>query len=335
MTVEVLDPRHDAEPPYWRDLRARAGLRADWAWPVLGAQAWGGRTRLLVTVLHGESRPWGLVGAAWTGLPVHRHSFAAVRGGPWVGGLHVRSPGNQSVPGWWAAGAELPEIVSCYGIGMRRALGRRCLGLLLRQVGEAEAAGLGRVRLARPTEPVWRLRTEGFRDRDDWLRGLHKKRRSNLRVIFRQIDGDDRVDVKVESGAAPDPARVADLLRHNEHKYSGTLITPVPQLTGYLARLLGQPDVLTSTYTDRRTGELLAVGTVLDHPRWPVWRHWSMLPVEAGGLRNLYFHHVGSLVEWALATGKQGIVLGKGKASVKRSLGAEPLPQLAVALPIR
>ncbi|HEV8562299.1 MAG TPA: GNAT family N-acetyltransferase [Actinophytocola sp.] len=326
MSVEVLDPRRDPEPAYWGALRRRAGLRADWAWPVLAAQAWGTRGRLLVSVLHGSGGPVGVVAATWAGLPARRHSFAGVRGGPWVGGLHVRSPGNQSHPGWWCAeGLGLRELVAEYATGMRRELGRRCVGMLLRQVGDADLAELGRPRVARPTEPVWVLDTAGWRDREDWFRALRRSRRSNLRAVLRLADADVRTWV----GGGPDPARVAELLRHNDGKYGGRWVPPAPQLTGYVGALIGQPDVATTTYTDRRSGQLLGVGIILDHPEWPVGRTWAGVP----GARYLYFHNYISMVDYAVAGRKPGLVLGKGKAEVKSTLGARPVTQLAVALP--
>jgi hypothetical protein len=334
-TLEVLDPRHDPEPPYWRALRTRAGLRADWAWSVLATQAWGMRVRQLITVLHRENEPRGVVAAGWTGLPARRNSFAPVRGGPLIGGLHVRSPGTPSIPGWWLAeGVGIRELTASYAVGMRRRLGLACLGVLLRQVTEADLAGLGsRIRLARPTEPLWTVHTARWGDREEWLRTLSRARRSNLRRVFRTFGAGGEVDTSIQTHNDTDPTRVAELLRHNDQKYAGSLISPAPQLTGYLAELLRQPDVLSTVYTEHGTGRLLGFGTVLDHPEWPVWRHWSMLPIEAGGVRNLYFHHVGTLVDWAISAGKRGVVLGKGKADVKSSLGAEPTKQLAVAVP--
>jgi hypothetical protein len=321
--MEVLDPRHDPEPAYWGALRRRAGLRADWAWPVLAAQARGTRGRLLVGVLHGSGGPVGVVAATWAGLPA-RHG---VRGGPWLGGLHVRSPGNQSHPGWWfAEELGLRALVAEYAAGMRRELGRRCVGMLLRQVGDAELAELGaRVRLVRPTEPVWVLDTPGWRDREDWLRALRRSRRSNLRAVLRLVDADVRTWV----GGGLDPAPVAALLRQADLKYSARWVPPAPQPTGYVDALISQPDVVTTSYTDPRTGELLGVGILLDHPEWPVGRTWAGRP----GARYLYFHHYIKMVDWTVSAARRGLVLGKGKAEVKSTLGARPVTQLAVVLP--
>jgi hypothetical protein len=324
--MEVLDPRHDPEPAYWDALRRRAGLRADWAWPVLAAQAWGTRGRLLVSVLHGSGGPVGVVAATWAGLPARRHSFAGLWGGPWLGGLHVRSPGNQSHPGWWfAEGLGLRELLAEYGAGMRRELGRRCVGMLLRQVGDADLAALGRVRLARPTEPVWVLDTAGWRDREDWFRAMRRSRRSNLRAVLRLVEA----EVCMRPGGGPDPARVAELLREADRKYGARWVPPAPQLTGYVGALISQPDVVTTSYTDPRTGELLGVGILLDHPEWPVGRTWAGRP----GGRYLYFHHYIKMVDWTVSGARRGLVLGKGKAEVKSTLGARPVTQLAVVRP--
>ncbi|NBH08841.1 GNAT family N-acetyltransferase, partial [Amycolatopsis sp. SID8362] len=74
--IDVLDPRHDAEPAYWTALRERAGLRADWSWPVLATQAWAARTLQPVTVLREGGEPCGVVSAAWVTGRTRRNRFA-------------------------------------------------------------------------------------------------------------------------------------------------------------------------------------------------------------------------------------------------------------------
>ena len=324
MKFEILDPRHDPEPACWARLRDRAGLRADWAWDVLTVQAWGARAPLLVTLVHNGGEPVGVVVAGWAGIRPRRASFAP-RGRPRVGALHVHSPGSTSLPGWWStvdSRALFPEYVRA----MRRELGPGCLGAVVRQVSDAGALG---ARWSRPTEPLWTISVDGWQDRDGWLRTLDKKRRSNLRVITRQIEA----STVVCHSDVEDPAAVTALLRLNAAKYASRLMPPAPQLTAYLTALLRHPDVVVMRYSDRETGALLGFGTLFDHPEWPLWRHWSMVPISDGGVRNLYFHHFGKLVDWAVAQGKRGIVLGKGNGSVKGSLGGRAAEQFAVALP--
>jgi hypothetical protein len=338
MTVEleVLDPRYDAEPAHWRELRTRAGLRADWSWEVLATQAWCSRTPLLIAVLRDAGRVCGVVCADWAGLPVRRNGFVSIGRGPLVGGLHVRAPGTGSVPGWWSAG-ELPtaELLQHYLHGMRRAIGVGCRGAVVRQLTEDDAARLaGRPRLVRPTEQLARLPTASWRTRDAWTATLARKRRQNLRTIFRRIDDDPTIEVTVEPGRNVDPVAVAAVLRHNERKYHGRLLAPLPQSTGYLAALLRQPDVFVGCYRDSRSGRLLAVVTILDHPQWPVTRHWSSVPLDRPDRPNLYLHHYGLVVSWALRNDKLGLLVGKGKPELKLTLGAELVPQFAAALPV-
>ncbi|MGX7826272.1 GNAT family N-acetyltransferase [Actinokineospora sp. 24-640] len=327
--AEVLDPRTDPEPPYWAELRRRAGLRADWAWPVLRAQSWSDRCPHLVTVLHDGDGPAGVVNAGWLGLPGRWTGFLPVGARPRVGALHVRGPGSSAVPGWWMAGGA--KALIGYQRAMRAELGPGCLATVLRQAVPAELAELGgRVVLSRPTEPIWNIDTSGVSDVDGWLRLLDKKRRSNLRVIGRKLT--DRLTVTVSSGEPASPAEITELLRRNNAKYKGPMHNPVPQLTGYIEVLTGQPDTVTFRYTDPGTGTLLGVGILLDHPSTPVWRTWAMVPVDDGGVRDLYFLHITRLIEWVTHHRRPTLVLGKGKGRLKSSVGATATEQYAALL---
>lgn len=330
----MLDPRFDAEPTYWRALRERAGLRADWAWEVLAVRAWSGRTPVLLAVA-GGARPWAVVCAEWAGLPVRRNGFVGVGRARVLGGLHVRAPGTGSVPGWWAA-EDVPvgELLHDYVRAMRRELGIGCRGALLRQVPQ-EVLDRLRVspRLVRPTEAMAVLDLTGLRTHDEWAATLPRKRRQNLRKIIRDLAAADHIAVDVVPGTAVDPVEMASVLVHNERKYNTGRLVPLPQNTGYLAALLRQPDTLVGRYTDRRTGRLLALVSILDHPTWPVMRHWSAVPWPDPGARpNLYLNQYSTVVSWATEGGRQGILVGKGKATLKESLGAELVPQFAAVL---
>jgi hypothetical protein len=218
---------------------------------------------------------------------------------------------------------------------MRRMLGVRCRGVLWRQLSATDVDALpGRVRLVRPTEHVAMIPTARLSTREEWLAGLSRNRRKNLRKVFRAVESDPDLEVTVGPGLHADPVAVAEVLRHNENKYSHRFC-PLPQATGYLAALLDRPDVLALRYTDRTSGAPLAVVTLLDHPSWPLARHWSALPVERGGRPGLYFHYYGAAVGWAMAAGRSGVVVGKGKPELKRSMGARLVDQYAAAVPVR
>ncbi len=324
---EVLDPRYDAEPPYWRDLRAKAALRADWAWDVLAAQAWTARTPVFVAVLRDGPAPVGVVFANWAGLPVRRNGFVGAGRARLVGGLHVRNPGSGSVAGWWTDGLPTAEFLRGYVTAMRRELGPGCGGALLRQLTPADVTAMGRC-LSRPTEALAVLPSARWSSVADWVQGMKRKRRANMRQVIREIDEDARLTAAVVPGAGLDPVEVARVLRHNERKYAGRL-APLPQTTGYLAALLRQPDVLVGTYRETDTGELVAFVSILDHPEWPITRHWSATP---DARPSLYLDHYRMVMEYALRAGRAGLIVGRGKPELKQSLGAELVPQYAAAI---
>ena len=332
MTWDVFDPRYDAEPVYWKDLRARAGLRADWAWEVLTAQAWSSRTPVFVSVLRSGATPDGVVCANWAGLPVRRNGFVGAGRGRLVGGLHVRNPGTGSVPGWWSADVPTGEFLRDYVRAMRRALGVGCTGALLRQLTADDVAAVAPWRrLARPTEDLAVLRTAGWSSVAEWVMAMKSKRRLSMRRNIRMVERDEHLEAGLVPGASLDPVEVAAVLRHNERKYAGRL-APLPLGTGYLAALLRQPDVQVGAFRDRESGALEALISILDHPRWPISRHWSAVPATRPDRPNLYMYHYALLVELAQRDGKEGVIVGRGKPELKQSLGAELIPQYAVAV---
>ncbi|WP_026422021.1 GNAT family N-acetyltransferase [Actinokineospora inagensis] len=337
MKVDVFDPRTDPEPGYWAGLRATAGLRADWDWRVLAAQAWGARTVQLVTVLKDGDTPKAVVNAAWLGAPLHRFSFNGARSRPWLGALHVRGPGSGAVPGWWLADdVPITELTRTYARAMRRELGPGCLALVLRQVTDEQAAAVGKLKVVRPTEPIWTFPIRDWTDPEAWLMALSRSRRSNMRAIFRKVRENENLEIRTETGTTElDEVRVVEAMRWNDDKYGGRLVPRIRVLSAYLRALAEQPDVRSVSYLDRDTGKLIAFGTVLDHPTRPVVRSWTQRPAEEGGAKYLYFYHLAKQVEWAIANGKQYVELGKGKSQEKQSLGAFESAQAAMAVPIR
>ncbi|WP_018684949.1 GNAT family N-acetyltransferase [Actinokineospora enzanensis] len=335
--AEILDPRTDPEPDYWPRLRATAGLRADWDWRVLAAQAWGARTIQLITVLFDGDAPVAVVNAAWLGAPVHRFSFNAAGSRPWLGAVHVRGPGSGAVPGWWLAdGVPLSVLTDAYARAMRRELGAGCLALVLRQVTAEQAATVRSRKLVRVTEPVWRLPTHRWADKEQWLMSLTRSRRSNLRGILRKVAENEDLEVRSHRATEEiDEVRVIEAMRWNDDKYAGGIAPRIRVLNEYMRALMRQPDVYSYTYTERSTGQLIAFGMVFDHPTTPIVRSWTQRPAAEGGAKFLYFYHLAKQVEWAVGHGREWVELGKGKSAEKKSLGAEPSEQLAMAVPIR
>jgi hypothetical protein len=93
----------------------------------------------------------------------------------------------------------------------------------------------------------------------------------------------------------------------------------------YVEALLRRRDVVAVTYRDVRD-RLQAVGLVIDHPEWPLYWRWGALPI-----RHAYFDAYTRVLEWAIASGRRGLILGKGKSHLKAALGAELIPSYAVA----
>lgn len=339
MSAQVLDPRFDREPACWPDLIARAGLRADWAWPVLAVQAWAARVPQLITLLPGDRGPAGVVAAGWVGPRTRRHRFLGPRRAGGLGALDVRAPGTSAVPGWWFdtddGDGGVGRLLAEYVPAMRRALGPGLGAALIRQVPDPALPLFSRRRaLLRPTEPLSHLDLSAVDGRDAWLQTLSRKRRKSLLAMFDAVEGDPTVAVRCGPAAALDPVAVAGLLRINQESHRDVPIVPLPQFTGYLAALFARPDVVAVDYTDTRDGSLLAVAVVLDHPTLPVARLWSARPPHEGGRPHLYFHLYGELVRWATAAGRPRVMLGKKMAELKESMGAVATPQHAAALPL-
>lgn len=334
---ELLDPRFDPEPGYWAEVRQRAGLRADWAWDVLAVQAWCARTPQYISVFRDRGVPTGVAASAWVGTPTRRYRFAGAGRGGRIGGLDVRSPGSSALPGYWFADAGgAGELLERFVPAMRRELGAGVRGLLLRQIDSADVSHVdGRWRMVRRTEDATEIPIAGFGSVEDWLATLRKKRRHNLRRISQRVAEGADLEVTVGPLSASDAVESASLLRHNEDKHRDVPIVPLPQFVGYLERLFDRSDVVGVRYRDTDTGKLVGLGLLYDHSARPLVRSWAGLPPELGGRRDLYFHFYVESVRWAIAAGRDGLLLGKKMAEMKQTLGATLLPQYAAAIPLR
>ncbi|MEV0592161.1 hypothetical protein [Nonomuraea cavernae] len=334
LTLRTFDPRHDPEPDGWERLRAAAGQSVTWRYDLLRAYAWAAQAPLLLTVLSRAGTPVGAVAASLRGVRPRRGAYADGRDP--AGLLDVHAPANRSQKGWWFTGDPTPgerrELLSGYLRGVRRELGLGWRGVVWREVSPGEPEHLpGRVKVSLPTEPLARLATP-WAGIEEWYALLDRARRDSLRRRARSF----AADLSIRVGPARDlvaPAEAAGLRARNDLKHRSALFPVAPLPLPYLEALVGGEEVVAIAYRDGG-GTLLGLSLILDHPAWPICLSWGALLPEEGGRKHLYFDGYVRMVEWAIASGKTGLVLGKGQAESKRALGADLVPSAALAVPL-
>lgn len=336
--VTLLDPRRDGEPVWWESWRRRADLWANWAWPVLRSGTWTSRSALLLAVIwrDGAGEGTGAAGvvAATVSSPFVGRSLCPAAGWPTPGYLHVQAPQSSAQPGWWFDTddrAERAAMFRAYVRAVRRELRGSAVAVLWRQVGEADLGLIPRPIRTRPTEPVAVLETIGT-DRAGWLAMLRRSRRNDLKRIFRSVETDPELEVRI--GTAAEVVGAGELVRLARLNYDKHGVAAADRRTGlrtvaWHQALLDCPQIAAIAYRNR-SGHLLGAGLVLEDARRPLWLSWGAEPVERGGRKGLYFDLFGQIVDRVVAQGRQGIVLGKGMAELKADLGARLVPQYAV-----
>jgi len=336
LTLRILDPRHDPEPDDWEHLRTTAGQCVTWRYDLLRAYAWAAQAPLLLTVLSEDGVPVGAVAASLRGVRPRRGRYAGRRDA--AGLLDVHAPANRSQKGWWFTGDPAPrrrrELLGGYLRGVRRELGPGWRSVVWREVSPGEPEQLpGRVKVRLPTAPLAKLATP-WSGIDDWYALLDRARRDSLRRRARSFATDP--DLTIGVGPARDlvtAAEADDLRARNDLKHRSRLLPHAPLPLPYLEALVGGEEVVAIAYRDG-DGDLLGLSLILDHPAWPVCLSWGARLPEEGGRKHLYFDGYVRMVEWAIATGKTGLVLGKGQAEAKSDLGAALVPSAALAVPL-
>lgn len=329
MNLQILDPRHDQEPADWEDLRTSAEQCVTWRYDLLRAYAWGAQAPVLVTVLRQDGKAVGAVSASLRGLRPHRGTYAARREA--AGILDVHAPGNRSQKGWWFRGEPNPDLLRHCVAGLREKLGPGWRSVVWREVSPGEPALLpGHVKVTLPTAPLAKLATP-WTGLDDWYAMLDPRRRDSLRRRARTFSAE--LSVKVGPARELVTATEAATLRaENDLKHRSRLFPLAPLPFPYLESLVGGDEVVAIAYRDGK--RLLGLSLILDHPAWPVCLSWGAVLPEDGGRKHLYFDGYVRMVEWAIATGKSGLVLGKGQAEAKSGLGADLVPSSALAVPL-
>ncbi|MFI6387559.1 hypothetical protein [Nonomuraea sp. NPDC050540] len=329
MSLEFLDPRHDPEPADWEELRLAAGQWVTWRYDLLRAYAWGAQAPVVLAVLRQDGKAVGAASASLRTPRLRRGVYAGVRGP--AGVLDVHAPGNRSQKGWWFRDEPDPGLLRAYARGLRRELGPGWRSMVWREVSADERALLpGPLKVNLPTAPLAKLALP-WSGLDDWYAQLDPRRRDSLRRRARTFSAEltVRIGPAAELVGAEEAAR---LRAENDLKHRSGFLPAAPLPLPYLEALIAGGESVALTYRHER--RLLGLSLILDHPAWPICLSWGALPPESGGRKHLYFDGYVRMVEWAIGSGKRGLVLGKGQAEVKSGLGAELVPSSAVAVPL-
>jgi hypothetical protein len=316
----VLDPMTEAVPPQWAELAARPGVGPLWDPRLLRGMAWcAPRPALLGLVLDGDV-PRALFHGRRRG-PLPGHRYFSPTGRPGAGVLEcalppgVTSAGHVLDPGLDAAGRR--EALRVFERAVAARLGPRCLGVVYRQVGPAEAALFRRRgRLVLPVAPqtVVRNRWATF---DDYLADLPRSRRRKLVAVRRATEDDPDLVAAVEPAI---PAVEASRLAHQvrlRHSPTGTA-APIP--VPFFEQLAGRPGVAYFTYRDR-TGRLLAYSLLLDDGLDLTCLAWGARDRLDGGRPNLYLDHYLRQIEHLIRHGRREMAMGKGLDELKQRFG--------------
>ncbi|MPZ82673.1 MAG: GNAT family N-acetyltransferase [Actinophytocola sp.] len=320
ITVDVLDPRVDPEPPDWAGFVAAQQLLAPWDYGLLAVESAGGPRPVLLALVRRDR----VVLAALTVLVARRG-----RGPRWV---EVFQQWISGVPGWvFAEGldvVERKEILRAAERALCRYVGLSCLGLVYWHLSPADVplvAGFGR--FVRPAAGTAVL-DNTFASTGEWLAALSRNRRASLRKLRRQLAGDPNLVIRFEPARHDlDGAELAAMLGAHQdkyHRYRHDSRNPVT--AEYLSALVSRPDVRTMTYHDA-DGTLLAFSTLLDHPAHLLSQHFAAVPAGDGGRGHLYFDLYTHLVDHLVERGGKSLSVGRGMDEVKTRLGfrIEPL----------
>lgn len=332
LAVQILDPRHDEAPADWPALTD--GKPVTWRYELLRAFAWAGQAPLLLAVVRDGAAPRAVLSVSLRGFPPARGRYADA-GRP-AGIIDVHAPGSRSQKGWWFVGdpapAEREELLRCAVRGLRRALGPGWRALMWREVSYGERPP-GTLRVSLPTSPLARLATP-WPELSGWYATLPAGRGGTLRSQARKLAADRRLSVATGPAKGLVSGLEAVALRaRNDVKYRNRLLPAAPLPLAYVEAMVTADEVTAITYRDQ-DDRLLGLCLILDDSRWPIFHSWGALPVEAGGRRHLYFDAYVRMVEWAIETGRAGLVLGKGQRDVKRELGAELVGSSVVVVPV-
>lgn len=325
MHAEIIDPTGEAVPADWEIFRKQEGLIAAWQARALTAVAWCSTRPVYLGVVRQGGEVVGLFVGSVGGPPRLRRGYAEPGSMPPVGWFDCHLP--VGFTGGFAFAADLSaadraEATAAFEKAVRRRLGRRCLGVLYRQVtAETLPAFDRRFRPRITTAPNTLLRNR-WADLDGYFADLPRDRRRRLRRIHAEAAERTRVlygvgDIDAERASA---LACATVRKHSPYA------PPLP--VRYFEALCGEEGV---RYFGHLDGDrLLSFDLTFDDGRRLVTTVNGSLDVRDGGRRDLYFDLYLREIDYMISHGRGGCEFGKGMAELKQRFGCELVPQSLV-----
>jgi uncharacterized protein len=342
VSVEILDPRGDPEPPGWSEFRQRQQLYPVWDYELLGIEAWMSRNPALLVLARDSS---GVVVAAMSAMVCRWRRSPAYARPPTARAARLAPRWVEPYLPWLSEPAFVldgaldepakRDMVRRMEQGLRRRVGAGLLGVLYRNVPAAAMAWVaGAGRLTREVQPPSAVLDNRWKSAEGWLADLSRNRRKSVRQVDRLVAADP--SLLVRGGPARtdlDGAELAALLRAHRARYPKQLLESRTPIAGaYLDALVRRADVHTLTYSDG-DGRLLAFCLMLDHPSTPVACLWASRSRADGGRPHLYFDCQARAIRFTIATGRKELTAGRGRWEEKRSLGFQARRRWLVAVP--
>lgn len=341
ISVQIVDPRRDPEPPGWTEFRRSQPLYPVWDYTVLGIEAWMSRNPALLVILRDAS---GIIAAMsamvcqWRREPAYARprTAGAVRMAPrWVEMYQPWLSEPAFALGAGLDGAARREAIRRMERALRRWVGPGLVGMLYRNVPAADLSAVtGPGRFTREVTPPSTLLDNQWRSSDEWLSSLSRNRRKSVRQVDRHVADDPTLVVRGGAGRSDlDGAALAAMVRDHRARYRKEPFEPRTPIAGaYLDALVRRDDVHTLTYSDA-DGRLLAFCTMLDHPKVPAAFLWASRTRAEGGRPHLYFDCQARAIRFVIANGRVGLTAGRGRWEEKSTLGFRASPRWLVAVP--
>ncbi|GAA3236273.1 hypothetical protein [Nonomuraea helvata] len=325
MRVEIVDPTVQPVPADWELFRKQQGLIAAWQADALTTVAWCSTRPIRLGIVRDGGQVAALFTGEVAGLPPSRGRYAEPGGLPPAGWFNCRLP--IGFTSGFAFAAELSErdraaVLAAFEKALRRLLGRRCLGIVYRQVTADLLPVVARRSRPRLTTAPNTLLRNRWSDMDAYFADLPRDRRRRLRKI--QAEAGEGTRVLAGAGEI-DPAQAGTLARATLRKH-GSSDAPLP--ARYFHVLGGEEGV---RYFGHLDGDrLLCFDLAFDDGRRLVTTVTGSLDVRDGGRRNLYFDLYLREIDYMIRHGREGCEFGKGMAELKQRFGCELIPQTAV-----